>query len=379
MNWFEIRADYIVVSGLKMERSYATVQRGGFIIRGKGWLVENNNFGYSGGGRGASFSGSDGIARNNEIHHNGQMGFSLVGKNILFEKNRIYHNNTNAYRPWEQGGSKVANAIECIFRQNAFFDEPYGPGLWLDIDNYRNIIEQNTFDGCGHAAIMIEISYDNLIRNNIIKNSCYHAWCGSGILVQLSCKTKIYNNLILNSEQCGIHLRWHIRKRDLHFYEPADPEEFLKVKGFRQSDWMGPNDQYPENDNDIKNNIIINHQNASVAIIPTLHPQYFKNNKSDFNFFGHTGNQHPMEGTQRLIEWQAYTGFDMNSIMPSTTPGSLKLEDLFADPANNDFHLKAGSPLIGKGTPLAEVKDDFDGNPRPADKSMDIGPYSYSG
>ena len=377
MNWFEIRADYIVVSGLKMERSYATVQRGGFIIRGKNFLVENNDFGYSGGGRGASFSGSEGIVRNNNIHHNGQMGFSLVGRRILFENNRTYHNNTNKYRPWEQGGSKVANAIECTFRQNAFFDEPHGPGLWLDIDNYRNVIEQNTFDGCGHAAIMIEISYDNLIRNNIIRNSIYHAWCGSGILIQLSCKTKIYNNLIINSEQCGIHLRWHIRTRDLHFYEPADPDEFLKVKGFRQSDWMGPKDQYPENDNDIKNNIIINQENASVAIIPTLHPQYFKNNQSDYNFFGHTGNEHPMEGTQRLIEWQAYTGMDMHSIMPSTAPGSLKMEELFVDPANNDFHLKAGSPLIGKGTALKEVADDFDGNSRPAGNPMDIGPYAY--
>ena len=381
MNWFDIRADYIVVSGLKMERSYATVQKGGFLIRGNDWLIENNDFSLSGGGKGASFSGNNGIVRNNNIHHNGQMGFSLVGRKILFEQNRVYNNNTNKYQPWEQGGCKIAHAYECIIRRNSFTDEVYGPGLWLDIDNYNNSIEQNFFDNCGHAAIMIEISYNNLIRNNIILNSCYHAWCGSGILIQLSCKTRIYNNLIINSEQCGIHLRWHNRNRTTGSepFRPSDPEEFFKVHGFRPDDWMGPTDQYPESENDIRNNVIINVENASVAIIPTLHPKYFKNNQSDYNFFGHTGNQHPMEGTQRLIEWQAYTGFDMHSMMPSTAPGSLKLEDLFVDPANNDFRLKPASPLIGKGTPLKEVTDDFSGNPRPADRPMDIGPYAYNG
>jgi len=380
-NWFDINGDYIVVSGLKMERAYATVQKGGFLIRGNNWIVENNEFSFSGGGRGATFIGADGIVRNNNIHDNGQMGFSLVGKRILFELNQIHHNNTNKYPSWEQGGSKVANSVECIFRRNTFYDEPYGPGLWLDIDNYRNIIEQNTFDSIGFAAIMIEISYDNIIRNNIIRNSRYYLQCGSGILVQLSSKTKIYNNLIIGSEQCGIHLRWHLRKRDIRAeaYKPSDPEEFLKVKGFRQSDWMGPTDQYPVNDNDIRNNVIINYENASVAIIPTMHPVFFKNNLSDYNFFGNTSHEHPMEGSQRLIEWQAYTGLDMHSIMPLTEPGSLKMEELFVNPAGNDFRLRAGSPLIGKGMPLKEVTNDFDGNPRPFDGLMDIGPYVFDG
>ncbi len=380
-NWFDIMGDYIKVSGLKMEHAFATVQKGGFLIRGNNWIVENNEFSYSGGGRGATFSGANGIVRNNNIHHNGQMGFSLVGKSILFEHNQIHNNNTNQYPSWEQGGSKVANSTDCIFRRNAFYDEPYGPGLWLDIDNYHNIIEQNTFDNIGFAAIMIEISYDNIIRNNIIRNSRYYLQCGSGILVQLSSKTKIYNNLIIGSEQCGIHLRWHIRDRDLQAeaYSPRDPEDFLKAHRFRQSDWMGPQDQYPEKDNDIRNNIIINYENASVAIIPTPNAVYFINNQSDYNFFGHTGHGHPMEGSQRLIEWQACTGLDIHSTAPPTGPGVLKLEDLFVDPAGNDFHLKAGSPLIGKGTQVSEVSDDFDGKPRSAGDPMDIGPYLFDG
>jgi parallel beta-helix repeat protein len=261
-----------------MERSYATVQKGGFLIRGNNWVVENNEFSYSGGGRGASFSGNDAVVRNNNIHDNGQMGFSLVGRRTLFENNKVHHNNTNIYPAWEQGGSKVAHAVECIFRRNEFFDEPYGPGLWLDIDNYHNIIEQNTFDSVGFAAIMIEISYDNIIRNNIIRNSRYFLQCGSGILIQESSKTKIYNNLIIGSEQCGIHLRWHLRNRTTGSepFRPSDPEEFFKLNGFRPGDWMGPTDQYSVNDNDIRNNVIINYENASVAIIPTLHPVTLK-------------------------------------------------------------------------------------------------------
>jgi hypothetical protein len=39
---------------------------------------------------------------------------------------------------------------------------------------------------------------------------------------------------------------------------------------------------------------------------------------------------------------------------------------LFVDPANNDYHLKSGSPAISAGVSLPEVTDDLDGHGRPA-------------
>ncbi len=40
-----------------------------------------------------------------------------------------------------------------------------------------------------------------------------------------------------------------------------------------------------------------------------------------------------------------------------------------------DFHLQAGSPAIDAGASLAEVSDDYDGNPRPQGLGHDIGAY----
>jgi hypothetical protein len=76
------------------------------------------------------------------------------------------------------------------------------------------------------------------------------------------------------------------------------------------------------------------------------------------------------------------------NITPSTArnavPGSATLKSgdirigdpLFVDPANGDFHLRAGSPLINQGANLG-LKMDFDGNPVPQGGVPDIGAFEY--
>lgn len=49
----------------------------------------------------------------------------------------------------------------------------------------------------------------------------------------------------------------------------------------------------------------------------------------------------------------------------------------FVSTAIADFHLQAGSPAIGGGTPAGAALKDFDGTPRPAGNSFDIGAYQY--
>jgi hypothetical protein len=53
-------------------------------------------------------------------------------------------------------------------------------------------------------------------------------------------------------------------------------------------------------------------------------------------------------------------------------------DEIFVDPARGDFRLKAGSPAIGMGVPLAEVRTDIDGRPRDPVRPS-IGAYEYSG
>lgn len=55
---------------------------------------------------------------------------------------------------------------------------------------------------------------------------------------------------------------------------------------------------------------------------------------------------------------------------------NISLDPLFVDPADDDYHLRAGSPCIDAGTD-AGVTTDIDGDPRPIGAGVDIGADEY--
>jgi hypothetical protein len=63
------------------------------------------------------------------------------------------------------------------------------------------------------------------------------------------------------------------------------------------------------------------------------------------------------------------------------TPGphSLKVDPLFVNPSNGDYHLQAQSLAIDSGTSLPQVTTDLDGNSRPQGVAYDMGAYEYLG
>jgi hypothetical protein len=66
-------------------------------------------------------------------------------------------------------------------------------------------------------------------------------------------------------------------------------------------------------------------------------------------------------------EWFAQSGQDEHS---------LGVDPLFVDPANGDFHLAEGSPLIDAGLAVEGLPaDDLENNPRPLGSAPDIGVY----
>lgn len=73
-----------------------------------------------------------------------------------------------------------------------------------------------------------------------------------------------------------------------------------------------------------------------------------------------------------LADWQAATGQDAHSFVATEA-------QLFADPANNDYHLASGSPAIGAGTSYQAPSDDLDGNARPSGNGWDVGAYEWVG
>ncbi len=63
--------------------------------------------------------------------------------------------------------------------------------------------------------------------------------------------------------------------------------------------------------------------------------------------------------------------------------GNIDADPQFDDPANNDFHVQATSPIVDTGTDTDAPTTDFDGNARPFDgdrdgqATVDMGPYEY--
>ncbi len=352
-----VPASHVEFSGLVVTRCASSVQIGGAEFSGSHVLIEDCEFSEGAGGIGAHFDASDSIIRGCHIHHNGQMGFALVASRVLFENNLVEHNDLRGFighpeaewHVWECGGGKVAYASDCVFRGNRFLNNVGGPGLWLDIDNFRNRIEGNYFSNNGHSSIMIEISRDNLICNNIICDSHESNYASTAILVQLSNRTRIYHNLILRSEGYGVHLRWHLRSRDIHPFDPADPDEFEQVHGFRQEDWMGPDEQYPTSENDVRNNLFINCRRGAIWIDPK--PECVKDNTSDYNFFWNEHNLHPMAGGHRVCDWHAMTGLDAHSFYDKM----LQFGPLLTDDTMEGVSYDPAGPLPGFKVPRIEA------------------------
>lgn len=374
--WMNITGDFIHVKGISMQHCAVSVQRYGFHTEGSHCVVENCEFTGAAGGSGAKLRGNNNIYRGNEIHHNGQMGFGMAGTGHLFIGNHVHNNDlrnfcndhNDQWNVWESGGGKVAYTHHSIFRENRFIDNINGPGLWLDIDNYHNRIENNFFSGNGHSSIMIEISYDNLVCNNIILNTRQSNYSAAGILVQLSSKTRIYHNLIHTAEGYGVHLRWHVRQRDIHPFQPADPFEFEKQHGFKQEDWMTADGDYPVRDNDVRNNIFVDCHWGGIGI--DHHHQFTFNNQSDFNLFLNYNSLHALSGGHRLEEWQATTGLDIHSVYSK----EIHAQPVFKDPGIGDYRPAKGAPHIGRGKPVPEVDSDFSNKKRPPDH-VTIGPW----
>jgi len=173
---------------------------------GRRWIVRNNEVADN---RGAGiFAGHGWRVLNNHVHHNGQIGVKAEGSDILIEGNQISHNNTDNHNPyWEAGGTKFVWTTNLVVRGNNVHNNR-GPGIWTDIDNVHSRIENNTVRDNFGPGIFHEISYDAVIRNNLVERNGhgYPAWVdGAGILLNSSQNTEIYGNTLRNNND-GIGL-----------------------------------------------------------------------------------------------------------------------------------------------------------------------------
>jgi MYXO-CTERM domain-containing protein len=87
--------------------------------------------------------------------------------------------------------------------------------------------------------------------------------------------------------------------------------------------------------------------------------------------------------TSYWVDEGASMSGDYNMIFNSNDPSTIGPNDiigedpLFLDDANDDFHLRAGSPAIDRARTQPDFADDRDGTARPQGAGWDIGAYEY--
>jgi parallel beta-helix repeat protein len=103
----------------------------------------------------------------------------------------------------------------------------YASGLWTDIDNMNTLYEGNqVFDNIGNG-ISHEISYDAVIRNNVLRNNGKNkpTWLwGSQILIQNSLRVEVYGNTVEVAGDTGNGISIISQNRGSGKYGPYIPQ-----------------------------------------------------------------------------------------------------------------------------------------------------------
>jgi hypothetical protein len=192
-------AEGIVIKDLIVEKYASDAQEGAiFADDGRGWRLLNVMVRWNH-GAGLSF-GPETRVEGGSFSHNGQIGITGVGgEGSTIDGVEIAFNNYAGYEAdWEAGGTKFWETTGLVVR-NSCVHHNNGPGLWTDNDNIntlyeRNVVFANTKDGIKH-----EISYDAIIRDNIVaaNGNTEDVWLwGSQILLQNSSNVEVYGNLV---------------------------------------------------------------------------------------------------------------------------------------------------------------------------------------
>ena len=198
-------ADDVVLKNLIVEKYASLAQQGAIeFYDGRGWLLSNVTARWNH-GVGLSF-GPGTRVRGGSFSHNGQLGIKGTGEGSRIEGVEIAYNNHAGYSArWEAGGTKFYRTKGLVVR-NACVHHNDGPGLWTDIDNIDVLYEDNTVFLNANDGIKHEISYDAIIRDNVVGHNGYghDIWLwGAQILVQNSQNVKIYRNLVEVSKRFG--------------------------------------------------------------------------------------------------------------------------------------------------------------------------------
>ncbi len=284
------------------------------------------------------------MIQNNHAHNSALTGiFTAFSNHILIQNNEsdhnhehgIYQSNSSVY-PTIRGNRSHDNVSAGIHMNGDLSEQP-GNGLVQFATVENNVIWGN--GAGGGSGINCDGVDESIIRNNLLYNN--HA---SGISLYAidgahgSSNNKIYNNTIVMAANARFVINI-----------PDDGGVPAPVGNL------------------VKNNILYTPDSFHGSILVAgPHVQGFQ---SDDNVVVSHVSDDNRNTSISLAKWQAL-GFDLHSIV--ATPAQL-----FVDPANGNYQLKAGSPAIDKGASLTDVPIDIVGVARPQGIAWDIGAYEH--
>lgn len=207
---FDGSAANVTIANLVIQNYMAGYQNAPvYTVNATGWKVLNNEI-RNNAGVGVLFA-SQTTVQFNYLHHNLEMGYGSDTSHggFLFDSNEIaYNNHTNKYDANEDGGGKIWDTVGAVLTHN-YSHHNQGPGMWSDFNNIGTTYAYNRIEWNQAPGIMIEISYDASIHDNVIANNgsaskpnngwvCSWLWCGQ-ILIAASGGAgtgliEIYNN-----------------------------------------------------------------------------------------------------------------------------------------------------------------------------------------
>jgi len=176
---FTGKATNVTISGLTVRGFNSPVDEG--VVNhdsGNGWVIDSNTLESNHGA--ALMAGARQRVTNNCIRNNGQYamnafqdGDGITG--LLVEGNEIYGNNSDDIERENpdcgcSGGIKFWAVNGADVRENWIHDNR-GPALWADTNNNDFLIENNVIENNDDTAVFYEISYNLVMRNNIVRNN----------------------------------------------------------------------------------------------------------------------------------------------------------------------------------------------------------------
>jgi hypothetical protein len=253
--------------------------------------------------------------------------------NCLFRNNMTYHLNIN-----ESGGGAIALTGSPVIEYCEFC---YNESPW------------------GGALLIWNSNISPMVRNNFFHNNNGHGTINIGCWDYINTSPVLINNIVANNHSNGHGI--------IHFSNGGGETVFINntiVNNTCEGDGGAIFTNYETAKPLFINTIIYGNKPAQIRLEVS----------SGLDFYNCL-----IEGGKDKFSGESFTGTYQNIIED---------DPQFADEANFDFHLRAGSPCVGSGVDSVEVngiwyhsrKIDFEGNPRPnpSGSTPDIGAYEIN-